>query len=281
MNNHVYIIAEAGIAHDGNFAKAVAMVHAAKEAGCDAVKFQTYRTETICKKSSKQFAWLKKCELSFDQFRALNKLAKNAGIDFISTPDDEVCAKFLASLKPKWMKIGSAKAKDPKFIGFCSNLNVPLIVSTGMASDHQNWYHVSPCDAGLTHCDNFKNIKAVLHCTSSYPCPAEDMNLSVITDGSTFRSMAGGGRISGLSDHSRGTIAALVAVGLGARMLEKHFDIEPPTQGPDRAVSAMYHELEDYVWSVRNAEKMLGDGIKRIMPSERATIKLLKARGKS
>lgn len=265
MSNHVYIIAEAGINHDGNFDKAKAMINLAKEAGCDAIKFQTYRTETICKKSSKQFAWLKKCEFSFGQFRRLNKIATLLGIDFISTPDDEECAKFLASLKPKWMKIGSGKAKDSKFLRYCLGLNVPLIVSTGMLT----------ADAELFRAEDMDPKKlALLHCTSAYPCPADEMNLRVISW------MQDSPVPVGLSDHSRGTIAALVAVGLGARMLEKHFDIAPQTQGPDRAVSAMYHELEDYVWSVRNAETMLGDGIKRIMPSERATMKLLKARGK-
>jgi N,N'-diacetyllegionaminate synthase len=275
--NHVYIIAEIGINHDGSMDKAKAMIREAKAAGADAVKFQTYRTRTICKRSSTQWAWLKKCELSFDQFRTLVRYAKTVGIDFISTPDDTVCADFLASLKPKWMKIGSAKAKDPKFLGHCCNLGVPLIVSTGMATVYESWAYMVPNAMGCAH-QNLKNIKAVLHCTSSYPCPPEDLNLNAMTNDPLYiLYVKADDRILGLSDHTPGVDAAVLAVGLGARMLEKHFDIPyQESKGPDRGVSTT--NLDLYVSRIRRAEIMLGDGIKRIMPSELATIKQLKAR---
>lgn len=249
----VYIIAEVGINHGGSLATACQLIDAAKKAGADAVKFQTYVTDDICRKDNPEYAMLKRCELSYDDFRHLFKYATAKGIDFISTPDTVKDAEFLDTLGMRYMKIGSANA-TPEFLLTLVNMKIktPLLVSLGMGS--------YPCLDG--------NIAGLMHCVSSYPCPMDQANMMVVNSR----------MFSGFSDHTIGSLCAIMAVARGARFIEKHFTLDSTWDGPDHHMSMEPDQFAGYVHMIRQAEKALGDGVRRVMPCEQKTIDQLKAR---
>lgn len=247
----VYIIAEAGINHNGDFARACQLIDMAKWAGADAVKFQTYKTERICKIDNPEFALLKKCELSYDNFRYLFKYATDRGIDFISTPDTVEDAEFLDTLGMRYMKIGSANANH-RFLASITKTKTPKIISLGMR------------DNQFISC---WNAACWMHCVSAYPCPTNEANMLSVA-----------GHVDGFSDHTIGHICAIMAVARGAKFIEKHFTLDHTDDGPDHHMSVEPTELAAYVRAIRLAESALGDGIRRVMPCEQKTIEQLKAR---
>jgi N,N'-diacetyllegionaminate synthase len=251
----VYVIAEAGINHNGSMAAACQLIDAAKRCGADAVKFQTYVTDDICHKSNPEYADLKRCELSYDDFRYLFKYAAAKGIDFISTPDTVEDAEFLDTLGMRYMKIGSANANNA-FLESISHTKTPKIVSLGM------------CDRAFTYCHN---VACWMHCVSSYPCPPDQANMACV--GAGFY-----GDTIGFSDHTMGEWCAIMAVARGARFIEKHFTLDRYADGPDHHMSAQPAEFRSYVGAIRQTERALGDGIRRVMPCEQKTIEQLKAR---
>lgn len=246
----VYIIAEAGINHCGSMEKALQLVNVAKQAGANAVKFQTYVTDRICRKDSQQYATLKACELPYSAFTELQKAAKDLGIDFISTPDDLQDAEFLETLGMPYMKIGSANATEA-FLRSIVHLKTPLLVSCGMAADA----------ASLP----IAGVACFMHCTSSYPCPSNEANVSRI-DGDV---------ITGFSDHTEGATAAALAVARGARFIEKHITLNTKLSGPDHKMSLPPQQFRFYVQTIRLCETILGDGACKIQPGEQETIRLL------
>jgi sialic acid synthase SpsE len=233
-------------------ATACQMIDVAKQCGADAVKFQTYVTERICRIDNPEYDMLKRCELSYDDFRSLFKYATDKGIDFISTPDTVEDAEFLDTLGMRYMKIGSANATK-SFIQSISHIRTTLIVSLGMRS---YWTDVS------------YEPNVGMHCVSSYPCPIEQANMKRVD----------GLKISGFSDHTIGHLCAVMAVARGAKFIEKHFTLDRSAEGPDHHMSMEPIEFSYYVQAIRMAERALGDGVRRVMPCEEKTIAQLKAR---
>lgn len=249
----VYIIAEAGVNHGGSMAAACQLIDAAKKAGADAVKFQTYVTPRICCPGNPEFAMLKKCELSYDDFRYLFNYATSKGIDFISTPDTVEDAEFLDTLGMRYMKIGSANANNAFLSSLC-HLNTPLIISCGM------W------DTEALFCSN---AACWMHCVSAYPCPMDQANMRVVSERDPM---------PGFSDHTIGSLCAIMAVARGAKFIEKHFTLCNEWEGPDHHMSMEPEAFAGYVNAIRTAERALGDGVRRVMPCEQKTIEQLKAR---
>lgn len=249
----VYIIAEAGINHNGSYERAVDMICAAKNCGADAVKFQTYWTEEICDRHNPEFAWLEQCELSDTQFRGLRGVCKQKEIDFISTPDTVRDAEFLDTLGMKYMKIGSANANQA-FLNSINHIETPLLVSMGMgASDN------------LAH----PTLAHKLHCVSAYPVPDSSAHMRRV------------GKVRwGFSDHTIGSMAAIMAVARGAQVIEKHFTLDRTLEGPDHIMSCTPKDFSQYVLDIRRAESMLGDGKSGTLPCEQRTIAQLRARKK-
>jgi N,N'-diacetyllegionaminate synthase len=272
-----YIIAEAGVNHNGDLGAAHALVDAAADSGADGVKFQTWLTDLICapgattadyqaeSNGADQYAMLKRLELPFAWHEELRDHASDRGIDFLSTPDDRESARFLASLGVGALKVGSAELTNMLHLREIGALGLPVILSTGMASLDQVRRGVAAVRlAGAPDV-------AVLHCVSAYPAPEADMNLSAIRALRTELNVT-----VGLSDHTEGSLAAVVAVGVGIAILEKHITLDRTLPGPDQRASATPAEFAALCTAVRRAETMLGTGEKRVMDSERDTLRAVR-----
>jgi N,N'-diacetyllegionaminate synthase len=269
--NSVLIIAEAGVNHNGSIDLAIELCNKAKEAGADAIKFQTWITENIITKevvranyqiensgiNESQFDMLKKLELSFNDFRLIKKHCDEIGIRFLSTPDDMESLDFLLSLGLGTIKIGSGEINNLPFLRNIGKKGIDIILSTGMSDIlGVECAYETLRDAGA------KSI-ALLHCTTSYPCPMIDVNLNVI---SALRSKFN--CKIGYSDHTIGIEIAIAAVALGAEIIEKHFTLDKKFPGPDHKASIDFTELERMIKSIRNIELAMGDGIKKITATE-------------
>lgn len=272
----LFIIAEAGVNHDGDLVKAKKLVDVAKAAGCDAVKFQTWVTEKVYSKSrsikpdyqkrttseaESEFDTIKKLELSFDAFRELKRYCDSKQILFFSTPDEIDSLNFLASIDVPLLKTASQDVTNLPFLGQVAEVGLPTIFSTGACT-------LSELSAAVEHLSERNRQLVILHCLSSYPAPAEQLNLNVIP---VLRSMFG--FPVGLSDHTTGVSAACAAVALGARFFEKHFTLDPNAAGPDHQASLSPEALKHYVDTLREVHRALGDGHKRVMPAEENTRK--------
>ena len=265
-----YIIAEIGINHNGDMNKAFSLIDDAKKSGADAVKFQTFKTEWLILKSqakmpyqvkgakeSNQYDMLKKVELNREQHQELINYCREASIGFISTPYDGESAAMLKDLGVEILKVASTDTTNISFLRFLKSLNTRLIISTG----------VTEMDELKKAMDVFKENDfgriALLHCVSNYPAPLNELNLRCI---STLKQ-----RFNcsvGFSDHTAELDTGAHAVYAGAEILEKHLTFDKEAPGPDHAASITCDELKEYVERVRQAEVILGDGIKRVMPSE-------------
>lgn len=273
----VYIIAEAGINHNGSLVMAQRLAAAAKQAGADAVKYQTYVTDDICRKDNPEYAWLKHCELSYDDFRSLSAYCKQIGIDFMSTPDTVKDAEFLVKLGVEYMKIGSANANAEFLHRLRDDVLETLLPPIQVGEYFHRPWPMLLISAGMNcDTDNFPGfpLAALMHCVSSYPCPLEQANMAVV-DGFQKHGLA---KFNGFSDHTIGNLCAIMAVARGARFIEKHFTLDRSLTGPDHHMSMEPRQLADYVGVIRLAEQALGDGIRRVMPCEQKTIEQLKAR---
>ncbi|WP_411350359.1 N-acetylneuraminate synthase [Paenibacillus sp. WLX2291] len=270
-SSSIYIIAEVGVNHNGSLEKAMQCVDVAARSGADAVKFQTFKSEKLVTKQAKkanyqsenmnsdenQFQMLKKLELSFEEFIKLKQYCDEKKIDFMSTPFDDDSAEFLDSIEVDAFKIGSGDMNNIPFLKKINQYKRPVLLSTGM-SDMQEIRE--PLEA-LKDC-----TVILLHCTSDYPAPFEDVNLKVIPIMKQTYA-----KIVGYSDHTIGIEAAVAAVALGAKVIEKHFTLDRNLPGPDHKASLEPIELASLIHSIRNIEQALGDGIKRCMPSEMDT----------
>ncbi len=278
----VYIIAEAGVNHNGNVALARQLIEAAKDAGANAVKFQTFKTEKILTRRTpmaayqqqnlgsddSQFQMVKALELSYADFADLQQHARQLGIDFLSTPDDEESLDFLVDqLQLPWVKIGSGEVSNLPFLRRIAAKQRPMILSTGMATLGEVERAVR-----LLREQNAQEL-VLLHCTTNYPCPAEEVNLrAMLTMQQAFRLRVG------YSDHTLGCEVPVAAVALGAQVIEKHLTLDKAMTGPDHAASMTPDEFAQMVRQIRAIEQALGDGVKWPNPSEERIKPLVRRR---
>ena len=270
-----FLIAEAGVNHNGSLETAFKMCDLAKMAGADAVKFQTWITENIIlrgapqanyqrkntKKKIDQYTLLKELELSFKQFAEIHRYCKKIDLQFLSTPDDLESLKFLVNqIGLKIIKVGSGEITNLPFLKEVGLLSDQIILSTGMSNFSDIDYAIealgNPNEEELT----------LLQCTSSYPCPIEFANLNVIK---TFKEKYK--YKVGFSDHTEGTLAAVGAVALGAKVIEKHFTLDKNMIGPDHKCSLNPNEFKQMVSEIRLLEKLLGEEDKDIQDIEKDT----------
>lgn len=264
-NDSVYVIAEMSANHCGNKSLAKDIISAAKESGADAIKIQTYKPDTMtidCK--SDLFTvkggtlWDNKYlyDLYAEAFTPwewqadLKDYADSIGIDFFSTPFDTTAVDFLETLKVKKYKIASFEAIDYPFVKYVASFQKPMIISTGISSFEEIQDVINVCKSVGN------NDITLLKCTSAYPAKLEDMNLSTITD--MYEKFCSQGVKIGLSDHTLGIEAPIVAVSLGAKVIEKHFTLDRSLGGADAAFSLNVDEFSSMVKSIRNTEKLLG-----------------------
>jgi len=271
------IIAEAGVNHNGDIKKAKRMIDIAKEAGADAIKFQTFKAEKMItknapkakyqirntEKDSSQYEMLKKLELSKEEFKELYDYAKRKEILFLSTPFDFESVDFLESLGVSAFKISSADLTNLPLLEHVAKKRKPMIISTGMATFDE----ISEAIDAIKSTGNEEIV--LLHCTTDYPAKFESLNLKVIPAlEKTFKLHVG------FSDHSPGIYAPLMAIAMGAILIEKHFTLDKNLDGPDHKASLNPDELKKLVKAVRLGEKALGDGIKKPLPEEEENKKI-------
>ncbi len=261
-----FIIAEAGVNHNGSVEMAKKLIDTAKEAEVDAVKFQTFKTEEIVTKSAKkalyqkettgleesQYEMLKKLELKEDDLKELASYAEKRGIIFLSSPFDEESADLLEQLKVPVFKVGSGEITNFPLLKHIAKKEKPIILSTGMAT-------LGEVEEALNVIRSEGVEKVILlHCVSNYPAMIENVNLRAMeTLKQAFKLPVG------FSDHTLGITASIAAVALGACVIEKHFTLDRNLLGPDHKASLEPDELKEMVKTIRDVEKALGDWIKR------------------
>ncbi|WP_395687129.1 N-acetylneuraminate synthase [Caenimonas koreensis] len=278
VNRHVFVIAEAGVNHNGDLGMAMQLCEEALDAGADAVKFQTFRAEDLVVPgaptaqyqerqtgSTDQFAMLRSLELSRSQHQKLKAHCDKIGIEFFSTPFSVDAVDMLVDLGVKRLKMSSGELTHRALVEHAAKQRMPLIISTGMATMDEirealQWIRGARGDLeGVT----------VLHCTSAYPAPDESLNLEAI------RTMARDlGVEIGYSDHSLGIEASIAAVCVGATLIEKHLTLDNALPGPDHSASLEPGEFKRMVDGIRRVTAMLGDGVKAPTAQERDTARV-------
>lgn len=261
----VYVIAEAGVNHNGSLEIAKRLVDMAKECGADAVKFQTFKAEESTGRNAEkaeyqkendtiedsQFEMLKRLELPFEDFIQLKKYCEEKQIDFISTPDGKESLNFLNSIDVAKIKIGSTEVTNYPFLQEIAKSGKAIIFSTGMSTLGEVEKAVNVLQ------DNGAASIVLMHCTTDYPTEYEDVNLrAMVTLKNAFHVSVG------YSDHTVGVEAAIAAVALGASMIEKHITLDRCMQGPDHKASMPPQEFAEYIRCIRNTEVLLGSGKK-------------------
>ena len=257
----IEIIAEIGINHNGDYATACALADMAKRCGCDIVKTQLWDTERVYPRD--KWDEMKALELSRGEIAALKAYCDSIDIEFLCTPDEIEDAYFLKEIGVKRIKTSSQDVTNLVYLRQIGELGLPVILSTGASTEDEMLAAIVAVGGYGYHRHDKSNPLTVLHCISCYPAPLNQMNLLTIA----YLRSAFHGRI-GLSDHSEGLIAALIALGMGATMFEKHITFDNFAPGPDHHASADEIDLVEYVTSLRLGDRALGDGIKRIMPCE-------------
>jgi len=255
--NPAFIVAEAGINHNGDLKIAKKIIQKAKDCGADAIKFQTFRAEDLTSKKSKFYKIFKKVELDFDDYIELNKYAKSKKIIFFSTPFSNEAVDLLKKIKIPAYKIASGDLTNIPLIKYVAKIKKPIILATGMA----NIKEVNSAIQTIKKCGNNKII--LMHSVSSYPTPISDVNLNVIE---TLKEKYP--YPIGFSDNGGDLLVPVISIALGSKIIEKHFTIDQKLSGPDHKFSTNPKQFQQLVFNIRNTEKMLGDGIKKCQPSE-------------
>ena len=251
-----FIIAEGGINHNGKVSIAKKIILAAKDAGADAIKFQTFTAEDLTSIHSKYYKLFKKLELSIQDFDELSSFAKKQKIIFLSTPFSNNAVDQLSKINMVAYKIASGDLTDLPLIKYAAKKNKPMILSTGMATIKD----IKEAIKSIVHI-NKKII--LLHSSSAYPTPYNQTNLTAIhTLKKQFPYPVG------YSDNGDDMDVPLIAVASGAKIIEKHFTYNKKLWGPDQKLSASPTELRNMIKKIRKIEEMLGDGIKKCQPSE-------------
>jgi N-acetylneuraminate synthase/N,N'-diacetyllegionaminate synthase len=271
-DGQIFIIAEAGVNHNGSLDKALELCKIAKDSGADAVKFQTWKTEELVLEKARQanyqkintgftqsqYQMLKELELSFNDFYLIKTFCDSIGIEFLSTPDEVTSLKFLVEdLGLTTIKVGSGELANLPYLREISNLAEKVILSTGMHS-------IEDVANSVNIFKEKSNIELILlQCTSSYPCPYEALNLKVMqTYSKLFKCKVG------FSDHSIGLMASLLAASFGANVIEKHFTKDKNQKGPDHFCSLDPGELKDMITNIRLIPTILGSNEKSIQECE-------------
>lgn len=269
-----FIIAEAGVNHNGDLGRAKQLIAVAAGAGVDAVKFQTFEASALITPTAPkatyqrksgypdetQFQMLKRLELGADATSELSSTCAEFGISFLSSPFDERSCDLVTELGVSALKVASGEVTNLPFLKYVGGKGLPVILSTGMST-------IDEVRRALDAIRNAAGAPVVLlHCVSAYPAPVAEANLRAIT---TLRKEFG--VPVGFSDHTQEAEVSVAAVALGACLLEKHFTLDRADEGPDHAASLQPDELGQFVNSIRTTEAALGSGEKVQMPSERET----------
>ena len=272
IKDKTFIIAEAGVNHNGDLKIAKKLIDAAANAGADAVKFQTfsadrlvtknapkanYQNETTDKNES-QYEMLKKLELSFEEHKFLKKYCEEINILFLSTPFDFESVDLLEKLEVELYKVGSGDLTNIPLLKYIAEKNKPMIVSTGMS----NLAEVEEAVKVVKETGN--NELILLHCVSNYPAKYENVNLKAMNTLKTAFNVK-----VGYSDHTPGIEVPIAAVAMGAKVIEKHFTLDKTMEGPDHNASLSSKELKEMVSNIRYVESALGSGIKKPQDSEK------------
>jgi len=276
--NKVFIIAEAGVNHNGSETMALKLVEIAAQCGADAIKFQTFSADKLVAKGTAKAAYqsretgegdqydmLRALELSDTAHRRLAEACVKHRIEFMSTPFDEKAADMLMELGMKRIKVPSGEITNLPFLRYLAAKRVPMIISTGMADMHEIHTAISTVRSvwDAQGGDLGRDALVVLHCTSNYPAEYSDVNLRAMN------TISGEFDIPvGYSDHTRGIAVSTAAVALGAVVIEKHFTIDASLPGPDHSTSLAPDELAAMVQSIRAVETCLGSADKHPTDSE-------------
>jgi len=254
-----FIIAEAGINHNGDINIAKELILKAKESGADCIKFQTYKTENLIIKNQKTIGFfneIKKCELTYAEFQILKEFAVKYDIIFMSTPDDEESLDFLLSLNLPAIKIGSGEVNNIKFLKLAASSKKIIILSTGASTEDE-------IDRAYETVFALNKKIILMHCISEYPAELKTLNLKFI------RYMSSKYKCPvGFSDHSTSLIAPVVAFLNGAAVIEKHFTLDKSMVGPDHRFSLDPQELSKMIENIKDAQESLGEEKRKITPKE-------------
>ncbi len=264
----VCIIAEVGVNHNGDMNQAKKLIDVAFKAGCDAVKFQAWKAGNLVTntapmaryqiantgKEGTQFEMLKKLELSCENQKELKKYCKNLGFDYICSPFDMEGVKEMKQLKQEVVKVASGEITNTPLLREIGTGDWEIIMSTGMADNEEIRYAIEVINSKRIS----KKEITLLHCTTEYPAPVEELNLKCIeTMKNRFRVNVG------YSDHSKGIHIPLAAVAMGATIIEKHITLDNNMEGPDHRASIEPNQLMEMVSQIRDIEKSIGNGIKK------------------
>lgn len=274
-----FVIAEAGVNHNGSDDLAFKLVDVAAEAGANAVKFQSFRAESLTKPGAEkadyqkdktgegdQLSMLKKLELSTEMHHRLKEHCQKAGIEFLSTPFDEETADFLVGMGIKRFKVPSGELTNLVMIRHLARQNLPMILSTGMGTIeeiHEAVETIRNTRVGLNFEEPLERMLTLLHCTSNYPAALSDINLRAMQTMQREFNLP-----TGYSDHSEGLLVPVMAVAMGACVIEKHFTLDRSMPGPDHAASVEPKELKTMVDNIRATTLALGSSKKTPTPSE-------------
>lgn len=274
----VFVIAEAGVNHNGDIATAMQLCDAAKNAGADAVKFQTFRAEDLVVRGAPtaeyqarqtgeqdQFLMLERLELSEAQHHQIKAHCDEIGIEFFSTPFSVNALGMLVKLGVKRLKLSSGELTHRALVEHAAASQLPLLMSTGMGTMEEITEAVNWIKTARGHLQGV----VVLHCTSAYPAPDATLNLLAMKSMARDLNVA-----TGYSDHSLGIEAPLAAVALGACVIEKHLTLDQKMAGPDHSASLEPEEFARMVQGIRRVSAMLGDGVKAPLPEELDTARV-------
>lgn len=267
----IYIIAEAGVNHNGDRETALKMIDAAKKCGCDCVKFQTFSTEDLVTKTAEkakyqventgdvgsQYQMLKSLELSREDFFLLKRHCEEVEIDFMATPFDCRSVDILDALDVSAYKISSGDITNKLLLEYVADKKKPVILSTGMCT-------MEEIREAVGWMEKRKNSQiTLLHCTSNYPAPYDEVNMNAMqTLKEQFSCDVG------YSDHTKGIVIPVMAAAMGAAVIEKHFTLDKEMDGPDHKASLDVEEMASMVEAIRIVEMAKGDGVKRPRASE-------------
>jgi N,N'-diacetyllegionaminate synthase len=273
-NNPPYLIAEVGLNHSGDIERALTMISAAAECGVDAVKFQTYRADELVGDPTLMFSYtsqgrtvtepmldmFRRYELPTEAWSTLAAACRNAGVEFMSTPQNRSDLDVLLAVGVPAVKVGSDDFTNLPLLRSYAQCKLPLILSCGMADLGEVYAALETIGA----LDGYPTI--LLLCTSQYPTPPIDVNVRKLDAlGAAFPSI-----VLGFSDHTQGSLAAVLAVAKGARVFEKHFTLSHDLPGPDHWFSEDPSGLRDWVNAIRTADVMLGSALVRPTSTESA-----------
>jgi N,N'-diacetyllegionaminate synthase len=261
-----FIIAEAGANHNKNFNQALKLIDVAKESGADAVKFQTYSSETLYSKNTPDFAGysninqlIKDIELPREWQKDLKQYCDEKGIEFMSTPFDEKAVDELVNLGVKRLKIAGFESTDFRFIEMVASAKLPLVISLGIG------FEMNYLGKIFEIADKYGNDLTLMHCNNAYPTPMQDVGLK------TIQSLALDHRYkTGFSDHTMSTLTPALAVAMGATVIEKHFTLSQHLPGPDHPFALEPNQLKEMIDLIKQAELTITPQLSIFSESEQA-----------